>query len=63
MSNISLYMIGAVLFVVAVAFGAHKLGVSTFWIVIAALAILGLALMAGVSRTRQREDSPNEPRP
>jgi membrane protein implicated in regulation of membrane protease activity len=63
MSNLSLYMIGAALLAVAVAFGAHRLGVSTFWIVIAVLVILGVALMAGVSRTRQREDSPTDPRP
>ena len=63
MSNLSLYMIGAVLLAAAVAFGAHRLGVSTFWIVIAILVILGIALMAGVSRTRQREDSPTDHQP
>ena len=62
MSNLSWYMIGAILVAVAVAFGAHRLGVSTFWIVIAVLAIVGVALMAGVSRTRQKEDSPAEPK-
>ena len=63
MSNLSLYMIGAVLVAAAVAFGAHKIGVGTFWIVIIVLAIVGLSLMAGVSRTRQREDSPTDPQP
>lgn len=51
-------MIGAVLVAGAVAIGANRLGVSNFWIAIAILVILGAALMAGVSRTRQREDSP-----
>ena len=58
MSNLALYMIGAVLVAGAVAIGANRLGVSNFWIAIAILVILGAALMAGVSRTRQREDSP-----
>ena len=61
MSNLTLYMIGALLIALAVAFGADRLGISTFWIVIAVLLILGAALMAGVSRTRQREDSPTDP--
>ena len=56
-------MIGAVLVAAAVAFGANKIGVGPFWIVIIVLAILGISLMAGVSRTRQREDSPTDPRP
>lgn len=63
MSNLSLYMIGAVLVAAAVAFGANKIGVGTFWIVVIVLAILGISLMAGVSRTQQREDSPTDPRP
>ena len=63
MSNLTLYMIGAVLVAAAVAFGANKIGVGTFWIVIMVLAILGISLMAGVSRPRQREDSPTDPRP
>ena len=58
MSNISLYMIGAVLVASAVAFGLHRLGLEPFWIVIVVLGIVGLALMAGVSRTRQRESPP-----
>ena len=51
-------MIGAVLVAGAIAFGGNRLGVSNFWIAIAILVILGFALMAGVARTRQREDSP-----
>lgn len=58
MSNLALYMIGAVLVAGAVAIGAKRFGVSNFWIAIVTLVILGAALMAGVSRTRQREDSP-----
>lgn len=63
MSNLSLYMIGAVLVSAAVAFGAYRVGIDTVWIVIIVLVILGLALMAGVSRTRHREDSPTDTHP
>jgi hypothetical protein len=58
MSNLALYMIGALLLAAAVVLGLVKLDVATIWIVIVALVILGVGLMAGVSRTRQREDSP-----
>jgi membrane protein implicated in regulation of membrane protease activity len=60
MSNLALYMIGAVLVSAAVAFGARRLGIAPFWIAIVVLVIIGVALMAGVSRTRQREESPTD---
>ena len=43
MSNLALYMIGAVLVAGAVAIGANRLGVSNFWIAIVILVILGAA--------------------
>lgn len=60
MSNLTWYMIGAVLVVAAVAFGAWRLGVDTFWIVVMAIAIVGVALMKGVTRTRDPEESPTD---
>ena len=60
MSNLALYMIGAVLVASAAAFGLNRLGLEPFWIVIVVLGIVGLALMAGVSRTRQRETPPTD---
>ena len=59
MSNLAAFMIGAVIVAAAVGFGLHKIGVGTTWSVIAVAAIIGLALMTGVGKTRQK-DSPTD---
>ena len=51
--NLALYMIGVIIVVCGVAYGASRLGISSTWIFIASLIITGLGLMAGVAKTRQ----------
>jgi hypothetical protein len=43
------------LVVAGLAYGASRLGVSQVWIVAGALVIVGLGLMAGIVRTRQKD--------
>ena len=57
MTNTLVYMIGVVLVVGALAYGMSLLGVSTTWIGVAAIALLGLGLMAAIVKTRQKEPS------
>jgi hypothetical protein len=57
MSNFAIYMIGVILVVAALSYGAHLLGVSSTWILIGALLIVGLGVMGGVSKTRRRDPS------
>ena len=57
MTNTLVYMIGVVLVVGALAYGMSLLGVSTTWSAIAAIALLGLGLMAAIVKTRQKEPS------
>jgi hypothetical protein len=60
MSNMALYLVGAVLVIMGGAYAAARVGISTVWIVIGGLIVLGLAIMSGVSSTRRREGSPAE---
>lgn len=53
--NFAIYIIGAILVVCGLAYGASRLGVSSTWIFVGVLVILGLAVMAGVSKTRQKD--------
>lgn len=55
MSNLALYMIGAVAVTLALAFGAHLLGVPIQWIAVGVLFSLGLGVTKAVSGTRRRE--------
>ncbi|HSM35256.1 MAG TPA: hypothetical protein VK837_02575 [Longimicrobiales bacterium] len=58
MSNMALYLMGVVLVILAGGYGALQLGVPPLWIGIAAVIILGFAMMSGVSSTRKKEESP-----
>lgn len=58
MSNMALYLIGAVLVILGGGYAAMTLGVPPLWIGIAAVIVLGVAIMSGVSSTRKPEESP-----
>jgi hypothetical protein len=53
--NFALYMIGVLIVVLGLVYGASRLGISTTWIVIGVLIVIGLGIMAGVTKTRQKE--------
>lgn len=55
MSSFVIYMIGVIIVVAALSYGARLLGLSSTWVSILALAIIGLGLMAGVAKTRRRD--------
>jgi len=46
-----------ILVVGALAYGASLMGVSSTWIVVFALAVLGLGVMGAIVKTRQKEPS------
>ena len=58
MGNFGLYMIGMLLVVAGLAYGAHLVGISETWIAIGILVMLGLGVMGGVAKTRQKEAPP-----
>ena len=58
MSNLALYMVGYLILIGGLAWGADRIGVSSTWIGIGAVVLLGLGIVTGVSRTRRREESP-----
>jgi NADH:ubiquinone oxidoreductase subunit 6 (subunit J) len=49
------YLVGTLLVVAGLAYGANRLGVSQVWIIAGALVIVGLGLMAGIVKTRQKD--------
>lgn len=55
MTNMVIYLIGTLLVVAGLAYGASRLGVSQAWIVAGALVIIGMGLMGGIVRTRQKD--------
>jgi hypothetical protein len=55
MTNMVIYFIGTLLVVAGLAYGASRLGVSQVWIIAGALVIIGIGLMGGIVKTRQKD--------
>ena len=55
MTNFIVYLIGTLLVVAGLAYAASRLGISSVWIVAGALVIIGLGLMGGIVKTRQKD--------
>ena len=53
--SFALYMIGVVLLVAGIAWGLVTAGMSTTWVAIACLVVVGAGVMAAVSRTRTKD--------
>ena len=58
MSNMTIYLIGIVLLIAGLAWGASVVGLSSTWIGVGALVLLGIGIATAVSRTRKPEHSP-----
>lgn len=57
MTNFFVYMIGVILVVAALAYGASLAGLNSTWIIVLAVALLGLGIMGAIVKTRQKEPS------
>ena len=54
MTNFIVYLIGTLLVVAGLAYAASRMGVSSVWILAGALVIIGIGLMGGIVKTRQK---------
>jgi hypothetical protein len=57
MSTFSLYMIGFMMIVGGLAYGALRLGAPQIWVIIGAVILMGLGIASGASHTRRRDPS------
>lgn len=53
MTNFTLYLIGVIVVVCALAYGAHMLGVGERWIGVGVAAGIGLGIMGAIVKTRR----------
>jgi hypothetical protein len=56
--SFGLYLVGYVLLIVGLSWAASMAHVPGQWIAVGVVAMLGLGIMMGVSRTRQRDPNP-----
>jgi len=57
MSSFAIYIVGYVILIVGLALAANLIGISSTWIGIGVVVLIGLGILTGVSRTR-RPDPP-----
>ena len=57
MSSFGIYLIGFIVFIIGVAFGAYLLGAPPMWIGVGVIVLIGIGILTGVSRTK-RPDPP-----
>jgi predicted signal transduction protein with EAL and GGDEF domain len=56
-SSLAIYIVGFVILVGGLAYGANLAGLAPQWIAVGVLALLGLGIVMGVTRTRQKDPS------
>lgn len=55
---LTIYLIGVVILIAGLAWGATVAGLSSTWIAIGAVVLLGFGIVGAVGRTRKPEQSP-----
>jgi hypothetical protein len=55
MTNMLVYLVGTLLVVAGLAYGANRLGINQAWIIAGALVVIGMGLMGGIVKTRQKD--------
>ena len=53
--SFAIYILGFIVLIGGLAYGASLAGIATHWIVVGALVILGMGLAMGATRTRQKD--------
>jgi hypothetical protein len=57
-SSFATYLIGFIILIVGLAFGAYLLNVPTSWVVVGIVILLGIGVLMATSRTRPRDPPP-----
>jgi hypothetical protein len=57
MSSFALYLIGFLVLIAGLAYGAFMLGLSLVWIGTCAIILIGLAIITGVGKTRRKDET------
>jgi len=61
MSSFGLYVIGFIVLIGGLAYGAFLMGAPPLWIGVGVVVLLGIGIISGVSRTRRPDTPPGEP--
>jgi hypothetical protein len=57
-SSFATYLIGFIILIAGLAFGAYLLNVPTSWIIVGIIILIGVGVLSATSRTRPRDPPP-----
>ena len=57
MSSFSIYLIGFLILIGGLAYGAYLLGAPPIWIGVGAIILVGFGIITGVAKTRRRDET------
>ena len=63
MSSFGTYLIGFIILIVGLAFGAYLLNVPTTWIAVGVIVLIGVGVLAATTRTKMRDPADGSTRP
>ena len=55
MSSLGIYLVGIIVLIAGLAYGASLAGLATQWIAVGAVVLLGIGIVTAVSRTRSKD--------
>ena len=58
MSSFAIYLVGMLVLIGGLCYGAFVAGLSTQWIVVGAVVLLGIGIVTAVSKTRTKDPAP-----
>ena len=61
MSSLTIFIVGFIILIGGLAYGASLAGVPTQWIAVGAIVLAGIGVILGVSRTRMKDPSHDSP--
>ena len=53
--SFAIYIVGFIILIGGLVYGASLAGIATHWIVVGALVVLGMGIAMGATRTRQKD--------
>lgn len=53
--SFSLYLVGFIVLIIGLAYGAHMAHIPTQWIMVGVICLVGLGILLGVTSTRHRD--------
>jgi hypothetical protein len=60
-SSLTIFIIGFIILIAGLSYGASLAGVPTEWIAVGAIVLAGIGVVLGVSRTRMKDPSHDSP--